>query len=193
MELIRQGRLAAGLTQAELAEAAGTSQPTLAAYEAGRAEPRIATLARLLDAAGCDLVVESRPRVRRGAMTISEAAISVGEMVEGEGPRKAWRALLDFVDDFRGSSTAGRVWLVTASPAPTGHRGLDAGIAGLIEFLCEEGDIPYPAWTDETERFVEPWWFVSGLRGFQAMALRDTPVPLARHGVFVNEGAFDRV
>lgn len=42
----------AGLTQQSLADAAGTSQPTVAAYEAGRVTPNVDTLARLLEACG---------------------------------------------------------------------------------------------------------------------------------------------
>ena len=72
-------------------------------------------------------------------------------------------------------------------------RRFDAAIAALAEFLCTEAGLPYPAWTEDEKRFAEPWWFVSGLRGFEATALRDSPIAFARHGVFVNEEAFERV
>jgi transcriptional regulator with XRE-family HTH domain len=55
---IRAARLRAGLTQAALAERAGTSQATLSAYESGRKEPSVRTLGRILDAAGARLTVE---------------------------------------------------------------------------------------------------------------------------------------
>ena len=42
----------AGLTQEELAHRAGTSRPTLSAYEHGRKSPTVATFARLLAEAG---------------------------------------------------------------------------------------------------------------------------------------------
>lgn len=44
---IRTARLAAGLTQAQLAEAVGTSQGRIGDYENGRHEPRVATLEKL--------------------------------------------------------------------------------------------------------------------------------------------------
>lgn len=50
--MLRDARRAAGLTQAELAARAGTSQATLSAYERGRKDPSAATLDRLLRAAG---------------------------------------------------------------------------------------------------------------------------------------------
>ena len=190
---IRAARLAGGLTQVALARKAGTSQPTLAAYESGRAEPRLETLRRLVEACGSELVLSVRPKVRRGALPIQDVADQVAALLSDEGQASAWRRLLDFVDDFRGSPIAGKRWLVENAPALCGDRRLDAAIAALAEFLCAEAGLPYPAWTDEEERFAEPWWFVSGLRGFEAMALRDSPITFARHGVFVNEGAFERV
>ena len=53
--LIKEARSRAGLTQAELAALAGTSQPTVAAYESGTKVPGAQTLERLLGAAGLGL------------------------------------------------------------------------------------------------------------------------------------------
>jgi transcriptional regulator with XRE-family HTH domain len=50
--LIRNARLAAGLSQRSLAERARTSQPAVARYELGRATPSWETLERLLAACG---------------------------------------------------------------------------------------------------------------------------------------------
>lgn len=54
--LIRQARVAAGLTQAQLARAAGTSQPTLASYESGARSPSVRTLDKVVRAAGATIV-----------------------------------------------------------------------------------------------------------------------------------------
>lgn len=51
-ELITAARARAGLTQAALARLAGTSQPAVARYENGHAEPSISTLSRLVEACG---------------------------------------------------------------------------------------------------------------------------------------------
>ena len=51
-ELIAKARHLAGLTQAELARRAGTSQAAIARYETNVASPAVATLARVLRAAG---------------------------------------------------------------------------------------------------------------------------------------------
>ena len=63
--LIREARAAAGLTQAELAERAGTSQPTIAAYEAGDKVPNVSTLERVLGATGTTLTTSRSPGTRR--------------------------------------------------------------------------------------------------------------------------------
>lgn len=56
--VIRAARERAGLTQGELARRAGTSRPTVSAYEAGRKSPNLATVQRLLAALGAHLVAE---------------------------------------------------------------------------------------------------------------------------------------
>jgi transcriptional regulator with XRE-family HTH domain len=56
---LRRCRRHAGLTLRALAIRAGTSHPTLAAYEAGRKSPNSDTLERIVEAAGCRL--ELRP------------------------------------------------------------------------------------------------------------------------------------
>ena len=60
---LRRARLEAGLSLRVLAERAATSHATLAAYEAGRAIPRVDTLDRILRAAGyaTDIHVAWRP------------------------------------------------------------------------------------------------------------------------------------
>jgi transcriptional regulator with XRE-family HTH domain len=59
-ELLERVRVSSGLTQEELARRAGTSRPTLSAYEHGRKSPTVATFARLLSGAGWELAAEPR-------------------------------------------------------------------------------------------------------------------------------------
>lgn len=60
--IVKQARLAAGLTQAELAERIGTTQSAVARLEAADANPRVATLLRAIEAAGQTLDATLRPR-----------------------------------------------------------------------------------------------------------------------------------
>jgi len=62
--MLRHARRRAGLTQRELAAAVGIPQETIARIEAGRADPRVGTLDRLLE--GCGFGLESMPRLGIG-------------------------------------------------------------------------------------------------------------------------------
>jgi transcriptional regulator with XRE-family HTH domain len=191
--LVRDARRAAGLTQLELAGRAGTAQPAIAAYESGSRTPNLATLERLLGACEHDVELIARPRVRRGAASLAELAETIAEDLERGREDDALRLLFGFADDFRGSSRAGRVALLSDEPPPTGDPRFDAALAGVAELFAAEGAIPAPAWVDGPGRFVEPWWFVASRTEFHAYTLANTPAVLARHGVFMAREVFDRV
>lgn len=53
--LLRQAREQAGITQRELAERLGCTQPAISQAETGGASLSVATLQRFADALGCDL------------------------------------------------------------------------------------------------------------------------------------------
>jgi uncharacterized protein len=67
--LLREARLRAGLSQAELGDLAGTSQSAINRYERGVVEPSISTLRRLLEACGTRLQLELLPDPSVGAAT----------------------------------------------------------------------------------------------------------------------------
>ena len=58
-QLIQAVRRRRGLTQAELAARAGTSQPVVSAYEHGRRDPTFTTLAKLVAAGGETLRIDA--------------------------------------------------------------------------------------------------------------------------------------
>lgn len=89
--VLRQARTAAGLTQAELARRAGITQSVVSAYEAGRREPALSTLSRLVEATGASLRVVVEPqrdrplpstargqRVQRSRLQLREVAARHG-------------------------------------------------------------------------------------------------------------------
>ena len=65
MSEIRTLRRIVGVTQAALADAAGTSQPTVSAYEAGRKSPTLGTVRRLAESVGLAMSVQFRPPLTR--------------------------------------------------------------------------------------------------------------------------------
>lgn len=50
------------MTQVELANRAGITQPHLVAIESGKIDPQVSTLRRIYKGLSCDLVVEPRPK-----------------------------------------------------------------------------------------------------------------------------------
>jgi predicted transcriptional regulator len=62
--MVRHARLGAGLTQRQLAAKAGIPQETIARIEAGRVDPRLGTVDRLLE--GCGFGLEHTPRLGIG-------------------------------------------------------------------------------------------------------------------------------
>jgi transcriptional regulator with XRE-family HTH domain len=59
--LLRRARRAAGLTQADLAERLGISQPEVARLESSRANPTVRTLEDAIAATGHELVLDAKP------------------------------------------------------------------------------------------------------------------------------------
>jgi len=63
--LAAQARRASGLSQIEVARRAGTSRPTLSAYEHGQRNPTLDTLERVLAANGQELISVPKPQFTR--------------------------------------------------------------------------------------------------------------------------------
>ncbi len=59
--VLRAARQKAGLSQTELARRANVAQSVISAYEAGRREPALSTLSRLVEATGNRLTVRVEP------------------------------------------------------------------------------------------------------------------------------------
>lgn len=123
--------------------------------------------------------------------TIDEIAGGVREALAAEPPRasEAIRVALSLVSVFDHAPPIDREGLVIARPNSTGDPGHDALLASLVEHLCARWNVPTPAWVEDRDRFVEPWWFVSGLTSLHASALAQSPISFARHGVFICDGA----
>jgi transcriptional regulator with XRE-family HTH domain len=60
-ELVSEARKRAGLTQAQLAERAGTTQSAIARLESGRTSPSLEQVERLMRLCGFQLIVELAP------------------------------------------------------------------------------------------------------------------------------------
>ena len=118
MNCIRTLRDKAALTQAALARAGGTSQPTIAAYEADRKSPTLGTVQRLAKAVGLEAVVAYYPPLTREErrslelhraiaarlradpeLVLAQARRNLGRMIgnadDPPQPLREWGVLLD--------------------------------------------------------------------------------------------------
>lgn len=199
--LIRQAREAAGLSQRELARRAGTSQPTVSAYEQGRKTPSAVTLLRLVEAAGAEVVARPAEDIRGWLRQTDGLPGEAGgafpraadRIRAGEDPLFVVRELLDELflwEEVRGPSALAQL---VAEPAPiTGDSRADAFLAALAEHLAVTRGFPRPAWACTPSRFLHRWWFPHRRRGFDAVALRDAPAAFRRRGVMIHPSLLER-
>jgi transcriptional regulator with XRE-family HTH domain len=87
MDPIRSLRARAALTQAELARVGGTSQPTIAAYEAGRKSPTVATVERLAESVGLTATVEFHPPLTREERRSQSLHRAIARRLRDDPPR----------------------------------------------------------------------------------------------------------
>ncbi|MEM7218773.1 MAG: helix-turn-helix transcriptional regulator [Pseudomonadota bacterium] len=93
MNIIRLLRQRCGATQSELAELAGTSQPTVAAYESGRKSPSLRTVHRLAAAVGLVLEMECHPPLTREDRRSLKLHRAIADQLDAESIRRARRTL----------------------------------------------------------------------------------------------------
>jgi len=94
-DLIPEARRRAALTQRELAERVGTSQPVIARWESGHVDPGFETLRRVVRHAGFNLLVGLRPY---DAADLAQAK----EMLKlSPAQRIGWRVRPPFVAELR--------------------------------------------------------------------------------------------
>ena len=137
-ELLLEARRSAGLTQAELARRAGTSQAMVARYETGVASPTVRTLRRLLRAADRDLELSS---------VASEAAIPPSPLATS---LREHRAEITAAAERVGAHNV-RIFGSVARGEDTADSDLDL----LVDFPARErGLLPLLTLADQVERLV---------------------------------------
>jgi predicted transcriptional regulator len=99
--LVKRARKAAGLTQAELARRAGVKQPEIARLEAPGANPRVATLNRVVAATGHELTVDLDRE-----MGIDESLISASLKQTPAQRLRQFESFYEFAKKFGGRASA---------------------------------------------------------------------------------------
>lgn len=131
--------------------------------------------------------------------TATDAAECAAQALRDQPARRhsAFRCVLQLLDDYTravrdGGPSTGPGLFQDAPPA-TGDSGVDAAIAALAEHLARRDGWRPPSWAFDERRYAEPWWFVSGVRAWHALALVESPLAFRKRGVFLTSSALERV
>ena len=112
-------------------------------------------------------------------------------------PTFPWLAVGEFLDDWRRSAPQHRLALVAdgieAVDTDPILRRWAAFCAAMVEWLCWQDHLAFPAWTRSPEFHLEEPWFLypgSALRPWQ---LANTPTPFKLRNIFGGDHMLDRV
>jgi transcriptional regulator with XRE-family HTH domain len=186
---LRAIRRTSGLTLRAVADAAGTSETNVSAYERGAKTPSAATLQRLLDVIA---VGGSSPIHRQSLMTVPAAAAA---MRAGLRRNASAAELLRIVREMRSHggliSSAADQRAFFARPSTTGDQRWDLLLAGVVEdFALTHGWDP-PRWTRKQP--LPKFWFVGGGSAMSAYAFAHSPMSLQVRGVLLDPADLEAV
>ena len=180
-DLLITARRQSGLTQAQMAKIAKTTQSAIAAYEAGRREPTVPVLQRMLEATGHNLVIafEADENIYR----IADLARDIRKTPAKNGERRL-RLVFEFLRDVNESQQLSLRFAV--EPMATGDRRFDALLAAITEDSCVRGGVAPPSWVFANKRFLDEAWWVSNLKSARVQALVNAPASFRRRGVMID-------
>ncbi len=135
--LVTRARGEKGMTQADLAARAGTSQSAVARYESGAATPSTATLTRLLRAAGFELEVRLK-KTRASDLSTSRA--------------KKIRAVRGEINKLMRNAGASNIRIFGS--VARGEDNEDSDIDFLVDFDTSSGLLPLIALTSELKKLL---------------------------------------
>lgn len=125
------------------------------------------------------------------AMTLRELAEHIANAI-GDGARVR-RLVLEFLTEYASTGEETRQRLLDDPPASTHDDRWDAFLAAMGEHLAFHGRLGCPPWTQQPERFLDRWWFLSDTPSGRAEALVTAPASFRRRGVFIEARDLERV
>lgn len=174
--LLREARCQARLSIRALSEIAGVSPSTVSRIEAGRMDPTVRMLARILDAAGRELELTTHDSSTPRLMSLVDAweLSTRGDILD-------WTRLRAFLDYL----TLHPDEIATAvgpAPGPSGSELLDNLLAAIAETLADEAGISRPTWTSRVPALQEEW-STPGTARIREAARRSTPPAMSARGL----------
>jgi len=174
--LVREARHEAGLSIRALSARAGVSPATVSRIEAGRMDPTVGMLMRLLDSAGCTIELTRRTPITPPLASLADSwtSSSRGDIID-------WTRLRAWLDEIALHPDETRIVILT-SPAPSGSQLLDNLLAGIAETLADESGLDRPEWTNRVPALTQEWT-TPGTAKIRAAARKSTPPALAARGL----------
>lgn len=171
---LRRARDRSGLTQRELAQAVGSTQPSIARLEAGRVDPRLGTVGELASRLGLRLAL-------RPLEGLDDVAVAIADDISRGDAEGAFRWVLQLLDDLHRLDEEMLEAHLRLEPPSTGDRRWDAMLAAAAEHVALQRGVPPPGWSAAPSRFLDQWWFVildligRVPKGFAVLALTSPP------------------
>ncbi len=176
--ILRNARLAVGVTQAELAASSQHLQPAISRIER-EGGASFSTLEHLLGALGYRVIAVPLTRP-----TVADLAAELRAHLTAKA--STTRVLAEAANNLTSADPTELPLLVATPPAPTSDPRIDAYLAALVDHVC--GDAA-PRWTSEPVRTVTEPWVLNPFPEDQVLdqlIRTNTPPAFARHGVFVH-------
>jgi hypothetical protein len=120
------------------------------------------------------------------APSAQEVADDVSQCLASGDEALARRLIFRFIEHYDRADWADRSRMVETRPEPTGSTKLDAMLAATVEYACATHRVVPPAWVNESEYFLDQFWFVSGIESLEADAMANSPISYARRSIFLN-------
>jgi transcriptional regulator with XRE-family HTH domain len=179
--LLREARVAAGLSMRGLAERAHTSASTIGRIEAGTMDPTVGMLRRLLLATGHEVELTLQPAdVKPELATLSDAWRRTLT-----GDRPDWTRLRAFLDHLA-LHPENAAESIRRAPARSGSPVLDALLAGIADKTADDHNVSRPRWTSAGHRRLPELWESPGTPAMRARARQETPRQLREHGLAIS-------
>jgi len=172
------------LSERELALAAKVSRACLrhiADREHNVTVESICSVAKFLGG-GVEIVVSTQ------TASSEFCTVATAYKVERDG-FESWKIhYMDLIDEFRRSLDPR---LVLLAPPRSLEIRLTALMASLVCYLCQEAELPIPAWANKRYYLASPW-FVSGMESLKATAIMESPMAFRANNIFVHENFASR-
>lgn len=150
---LKSARQSAGISQSEIARRTSLYQANISEIENGFTNPNLSTVEEYLSALGLKLIP-----VSRSIPSIQEFALEISLALSQRKPERAFRLLIEFVNQAKKLSRDEFLFATSLKPTNTGDERYDALLAATVEYLHSDRKLPRPNWvTAGRYKLREPW------------------------------------